>query len=172
MKHTAWIERKFSIIDDSGLLPDILERLVGTTLRIEALIKNRTQEVLTFKQNGKWSIQEEIGHLGDLEPLWLKRVHELINKVTVLSAADMSNQKTHTANHNLRTSIELIEDFKSQRIVLIETIRKLSDEQIEHEALHPRLKSPMKIVDLAYFVAEHDDHHLANMRAILINHGK
>lgn len=27
--------------------------------------------------------------------------------------------------------------------------------------LHPRLKKPMRLVDHLYFVAEHDDHHLA-----------
>jgi hypothetical protein len=30
-------------------------------------------------------------------------------------------------------------------------------------ALHPRLKTPMRIIDLFLFVAEHDDHHLARI---------
>jgi hypothetical protein len=30
-------------------------------------------------------------------------------------------------------------------------------------ALHPRLKRPMRLVDLCFFVAEHDDHHLATV---------
>ena len=29
--------------------------------------------------------------------------------------------------------------------------------------LHPRLKQPMRLVDHLYFVAEHDDHHLAKI---------
>jgi hypothetical protein len=28
---------------------------------------------------------------------------------------------------------------------------------------HPRLKTPMRLVDHLYFVAEHDDHHLARI---------
>jgi predicted short-subunit dehydrogenase-like oxidoreductase (DUF2520 family) len=28
-------------------------------------------------------------------------------------------------------------------------------------SLHPRLKRPMRLIDLCFFVAEHDDHHLA-----------
>jgi|GEM_PF-4393916 len=36
-----------------------------------------------------------------------------------------------------------------------------------HTALHPRLKTPMRIVDLAYFVAEHDDHHLSRIRELV-----
>jgi hypothetical protein len=29
--------------------------------------------------------------------------------------------------------------------------------------LHPRLKQPMRLVDHLYFVAEHDDYHLARI---------
>jgi hypothetical protein len=29
--------------------------------------------------------------------------------------------------------------------------------------VHPRLQQPMRVVDMAFFVAEHDDHHLARM---------
>jgi hypothetical protein len=32
---------------------------------------------------------------------------------------------------------------------------------------HPRLKTPMRLVDHLYFVAEHDDHHLARIRELL-----
>ena len=30
-------------------------------------------------------------------------------------------------------------------------------------SLHPRLNQPMRVVDMALFTAEHDDHHLARM---------
>ena len=30
-------------------------------------------------------------------------------------------------------------------------------------AIHPRLQQPMRLVDMLYFTAEHDDHHLAQM---------
>jgi hypothetical protein len=43
----------------------------------------------------------------------------------------------------------------------------LKDDQLLNTALHPRLKIPMRIVDLAYFVAEHDDHHLATIRGMM-----
>jgi len=34
-------------------------------------------------------------------------------------------------------------------------------------ALHPRLKTPMRLLDLAFFVAEHDDHHLATISELI-----
>ncbi len=33
-------------------------------------------------------------------------------------------------------------------------------------ALHPRLGTPMRLIDLALFTAEHDDHHLAAITAL------
>jgi len=34
---------------------------------------------------------------------------------------------------------------------------------MERTALHPRLQQPMRVLDMAFFTAEHDDHHLARM---------
>jgi hypothetical protein len=33
--------------------------------------------------------------------------------------------------------------------------------------LHPRLKMPMRLVDHLFFVAEHDDHHLAIIGGVI-----
>lgn len=38
---------------------------------------------------------------------------------------------------------------------------------LERSARHPRLGSPMRVIDLAYFVAEHDDHHMARLRELV-----
>jgi hypothetical protein len=33
--------------------------------------------------------------------------------------------------------------------------------------LHPRLNQPMRVVDLLFFVAEHDDYHLARISELI-----
>jgi hypothetical protein len=38
--------------------------------------------------------------------------------------------------------------------------------RLSASAVHPRLQQPMRLVDMLYFVAEHDDHHLARMTAL------
>ncbi len=155
------------MIDDNGILPSIIERLSGTPARIEEICTHLEPAALTLKPNGKWSIKEEIGHLSDLEPLWLGRLHELINGEPELMAADLTNQKTHAANHNATALKTLQQGFRNQRQLFVNELLSLSDEQLLNSALHPRLKTPMRIIDLAYFVAKHDDHHLASIREIL-----
>ena len=33
----------------------------------------------------------------------------------------------------------------------------------ERTALHPRLQQKVRVIDLVFFIAEHDDHHLARI---------
>ncbi len=167
MQRTKWIERRFEKIEDNGLLPGIIERLDGTYARLLYKIDGHSNERLSLGNNGSWSVKEEIGHLSDLEPLWYRRVKELINDKTLLSAADMSNEKTHKAHHNEKEIVILLKDFRIQRDKLIYSLRKLSDEDLLKTAIHPRLQTPMRIIDLAFFVAEHDDHHLAQMSYLI-----
>ena len=61
----------------------------------------------------------------------------------------------------------LLQKFREQRMFFVTKLKSSSDEQLTHTALHPRLRTPMRIIDLAYFVTEHDDHHLASIREIL-----
>ena len=158
-----WFERTFAPVPDEKLLPNILERLEGSPVRIGAKLDTISPQLLTKKDGEKWSILEHLGHLNDLEPLWLGRVHDIQARKEILRSADLSNAKTHQANHNAATPIELVATFISHRQLLVEAFRNLSPDDLDHHPLHPRLMTPMRAVDLAFFVAEHDDHHMAFM---------
>lgn len=41
----------------------------------------------------------------------------------------------------------------------------------ERSALHPRLLTPMRLIDFLAFVAEHDDHHLAEIAWLMSQSG-
>jgi uncharacterized damage-inducible protein DinB len=167
MKKTEWFKRTFQVIPDNGILPSILERLIGTPARLEEITRNLNEFTLTSKEGKKWSIKEEVGHLSDLEPLWLGRLEELMEGLKELSVADLTNRQTHTANHNAIAIEILLRRFREQRMLFVDKLMYLSDEQLNFAALHPRLRTPMRIIDLSYFVAEHDDHHMARIREIL-----
>ena len=111
----------------------------------------------------KGHTQEEIGHLLDLEPLWYGRIEDFVNREKELRSADLENRKTHEANHNAKPVEELLVEFRKERKKLVDIIMQMNDADLINTVLHPRLKTPMKVIDLAYFVAEHDDHHLAQI---------
>lgn len=125
-----------------------------------------SDSLLVLKLHNKWSIKEHIGHLADLEPLWYGRLEDILAKESEMRMADLTNQRTTAANHNATEMKALAELFRKRRQDFVERILSLNDDQLLNGALHPRLRIPMRVVDLAYFVAEHDDHHLATTREI------
>jgi hypothetical protein len=167
MERTKWIERTFSFDFPIGILSSILERLRGTPIRIEAMIKQLSEKELIHQPNGKWSIKEEVGHLNDLEELHEGRIDDFLARKEILRAADMDNIKTKQANHNSTPIHVLLQAFINNRRRFVERLEKLDDASYQFKSLHPRLKVMMRPVDMAYFTAEHDDHHLATIREIL-----
>jgi uncharacterized damage-inducible protein DinB len=163
MNRTPWFSRTFPIIDDNGLLPGIMERLEGTAARITEKISRIDSSVLNRQSSEKWSIKKEIGHLIDLEPLWQQRIDQIAYGVSQMTVADLTNRKTHITPYDDRNMEELIAEFKQVRQKTMSILNSLTDEDLSKSSLHPRLMKPMRIIDLAFFVAEHDDHHLAQI---------
>lgn len=163
MEITPWFSRKFPVIADNGLFPSIVERLLGTPLRLAHKLQGVSPMMLTEKEGEKWSVQEEAGHILDLEPLWFARFQDFQSAQEVLSEADLSNRKTFEAQHNDRDIQEILAALATARGQLMELLVALESSDLERSALHPRMRTPMRPIDLAYFVAEHDDHHLASI---------
>ena len=163
MDRTPWFERKFPVAKDAGGLPSVIERLEGTPVRLDEKIRLIRSDKLKAKSEGKWSIQEHVGHLLDLEPLWSKRVDDIVSSKQTMAAADLTNRKTHEADHNSSSIEFLLREFRRERFQLVDKLQVLEPADLLKTSLHPRLKTPMGIMDLAYFVAEHDDHHLATI---------
>ena len=158
-----WFERKFEFTFPVEQYPNLCIRLRGTPARLEEMLRNVPQEVLVRKPADKWSAQEQVGHLLDLEPLWLARVCNFLAVGSELTAADLKNRKTNEANHNAKALENILAEFRAARLRLLSRLEGIKSEFLGRSLLHPRLKQPMKLVDHLYFVAEHDDHHLARI---------
>lgn len=167
MERSKWTDRTFTFDYPEGWLPNILERLRGTAARINELTALLSDDDASFKPNGKWSIKENIGHLNDLENLHEGRIDDFLSRKETLRAANMQNIQTEQANHNNKSLQQLLLDFIHKRKQFVARLEQLDDETMKFKALHPRLKIPMRPVDLAFFTSEHDDYHLADMRQIL-----
>ncbi len=166
MQQIKWFERKFDFDFKQNIFPSIIDRLEGTTIRLERKIDHISPNLLEIKPNNSWSIKEHIGHLADLEPLWQDRLGDILNGEEYLREADLENKKTDRANHNDTGIKDLLDQFQTLRTKTLKMLTQLSDEEVFKSALHPRLKTPMRVMDLFLFVAEHDDHHLVSINEI------
>lgn len=157
---TPWVERSFNFNFPSGLFPVIFSRLEGSLFRLFSILANADEQQCSESTYG-WSVKQHLGHLSDLEELWWKRLDDFLQDREVLTAADMTNQKTEEAPHNETPLQSLLANFTRERQRMLETIYGYDEELLLRTALHPRLNIPMRLIDLLYFIAEHDDHHIA-----------
>jgi hypothetical protein len=162
MKNLQWFERSFNFGSPKGMLPFYLERLQGTVLRIEKKVEGIPEEILSNRFDNKWSVKENIGHLGEVDEIANKRISEIISGVSPMSPAVFEPNPYH--EWPIR---QVIEYFQRNRISNIERYRHLTADELDKSSVHPRLKVSMTPVDLALFDAEHDDHHLVRINEIL-----
>jgi len=158
-----WFDRQFEFTFPTEQYPNLCARLRGTPARLEEMMRGSCQDALVRKAHEKWSAQEHAGHLLDLEPLWMRRVDDFLTGGTELTVADLKNRKTHEANHNARPLEDILTQFRKARVQLVDRVQTIDPALFARSMLHPRLKTPMRLVDHLYFAAEHDDHHLAHI---------
>jgi uncharacterized damage-inducible protein DinB len=156
-----WFERKFALGVPVEAVPDIIERLRGTPLRLEDRVAAADPGIWRERKGEHWSIQEQAGHLLDLEDLWLGRLDDFDSGAETLRAADLLNRATWDADHNAESMELILAGFRMERKRFVARLEAMDDEALSRTALHPRLEQLMTVADLAFFVAEHDDHHLA-----------
>lgn len=161
-----WFVRTFPFPVPIELIPNLASRLQGTPARLEELLHRIDPDFVKARLYGRWSIQEHAGHLLDMEPLWISRVGDYAIGARELTPTDLQNKKTDDANHNANHLEEILLGFRDSRAVLLQRIAALSPSHLAGSIPHPRLRIPMNIADHLYFVAEHDDHHLATIRSL------
>lgn len=164
--HRDWLTRSWSFDFPPDLYQEIIERLRGTPLRLEAAVAGLDPASLTRRLAYDWSIQENVGHIGDLDVLFDGRIDDFLSDVEVLRPADMSNQATNDANHNARPIEEVLDGVRSSRENLVERLEGLAPTDYARSAYHERLDIRMRLVDQCVFQAAHDDYHLAIITAL------
>ena len=124
--------------------------------KIELNLSDTEYESLKYrlKYDKNWRIRESI--------------NDIINNQVELRTTDLQNTKTDLANHNNKSLQELLTEFRKIREQTIKILQSINDEIVFKSALHPRLKTPMRTMDLFLFVAEHDDHHLDRITELLL----
>jgi uncharacterized damage-inducible protein DinB len=163
-----WSQRRFALGLPAESGPELIERLRGTPARVRDRTERLSPAALTaVPASGGWSIQEHVGHLLDLEPLFIGRLDDFDDGRRVLRPADMSNRATVEARHNERRLDDILRAFRQARLALVARLDAMDATALARTAYHPRLDMPMRVVDLIYFQAEHDDYHLASITELL-----
>jgi hypothetical protein len=162
MKQLPWFERNLKFGVPAVMLPYYLERLNGTFVRLEEKVKGIPDIILSNRLDNKWSVKQNIGHLAEVDQIANKRIDEMLAGNAMLSPAVFEPQ-----DYNPWPVEQVLEFFQKTRRENIKKYRSLSESELKKSSLHPRLKIQMTPVDLAWFDAEHDDHHMVRMNEII-----
>jgi hypothetical protein len=164
MEKQDWLTRKFPVGLPENMLLFYLERLNGTMARIESKVNKIPDHFLSEKLDNKWSVKENIAHLAEVDNVSLRRIDEMIKGISPLSSAVVPLAQ----DYNKQTVESVIKFFGESRTAKLKKLETLSSEELKQASLHPRLKVMMTPIDLAFFSAEHDDHHLVRINEILL----
>ena len=162
MEKLQWFERVFVFGIPPGMLPSCIERLEGTLVRIEQKVIGISEDELSEKVDGKWSIKENIGHLAEVDEVALQRIDQMLTGVSPMLPAVFEPK-----SYDQWPIRRVVEYFRQTRRKNVARYTLLDPEQLLKQSLHPRLKAMMSPVDLAWFDAEHDDHHLVRINEII-----
>jgi uncharacterized damage-inducible protein DinB len=162
MKKITWFERQFTFGLPAGMLPFYLERLNGTAIRIAEKIRGISEDILSERVDGKWSVKQNIGHLAEVDEIALQRIDQMLQGIPVMLPAVFEPK-----DYNPMPVREVLQYFEENRAKNLAKYKSLRDDDLAKSSLHPRLQVQMTPVDLAFFDAEHDDHHLVTIHEIL-----
>jgi len=167
MNTPKWFDRQFDFRFGTEQYPEVYKRLQQAPAVLQQLIDNTPEALLIQQPDGKWSIKEHIGHLSIMEPVWRVRFEDIQQQRPVLTAADLTNSATSAAGFNNYSITTLLEKFVEERQATLSILDDADMQNESYTSMHPRLQLPMRMIDLAYFVAEHDDHHISAITAMI-----
>jgi len=168
MRQLTWFDRTFDFSFGIEKFPLLMERLRRAPIRYRQAVTSLSESALQAATENTWSIKTHIGHLSVLEPLWQQRFRDIANGASVMSPADLTNKATEDAGFDSVSLQELLANFETERNKTLAALSLLRPESFTKRSLHPRLKRPMRVVDLTYFIAEHDDHHRNSIARLIL----
>src|SRR5262245_15308317 len=110
-----WFDRNWDLSLPPGAYPAVLERLRGTPARAAALTAGLPEDILSARTGSAWSAKEHLAHLDDLHDLDERRFDQYLARAATLAAADVTNARTNTANHNATSVRHILGRLQAHR---------------------------------------------------------
>jgi hypothetical protein len=167
VERRKWFDKKFQFDLTLDKYSSLLKKLMETPHTISHLVSSIDETALIKKVDYRWSIKENVGHLIDLEDIHDGRIDDFIAGKEILRPADLNNQKTNEANYNSKNINDLTNQFKHVRENFVNRMKNLDVKILSSSSIHPRLKQPMRPIDMAQFVLEHDEHHIQTIKELI-----
>lgn len=138
----------------------IVTRLKETPDRLDAIITDLPGNALVLKPDGKWSIQEHIGHLLCIESLWIARLDDLVLGRETVRPWNGTNADTDAGRFNDQNIQSILRDFRQIREMHTTMLAGMENQCETLVSFHAGEGRKFRLIDLVWMMLEHDEEHL------------
>jgi hypothetical protein len=145
------------------LSESILTRLQYQHKTIDELIEGLSEEELKTRVNpDKWSAFENIVHLAAYQPIFIKRIHLMLDENESLFERYVADNDPVFLQYKKNSLTGLLETISADRISILNVVKKLNEEQLKRTGRHKAYGSITLARWFDVFLL-HEAHHLWTM---------
>jgi hypothetical protein len=138
----------------------VINRLIHQPLSLQQLVSNLPEQAICLQpEPGKWSIFENIAHLGRYQEVFKDRLTTILTETNPSFKRYKAEEDTGFAIWTNKALAQLLEDFTSTRNELNNFLQLLTAEQCNSCGMHPAF-GLMTINGWVEFFLLHEAHHL------------
>jgi uncharacterized damage-inducible protein DinB len=127
---------------------------------LNELFNNINKNTFTAKpENGKWSVFENIAHLGRYNEVFLGRMEEIQHKNNPAFESYVADNEEGFIEWRGKSFDLALADFYSSRETIIKFFESLSDEQLKRVGTHAKF-GELTTNEWLHFFLLHEAHHL------------
>ena len=145
--------------------PDIsasLASLEAFPALLKAQIAPLDDETLRYKPAGEWSAIENVGHLIDVESLWMGRFRQMLAAENPNFPPANVDELVRRANYQHKDAANLLHTFAEQRAETVTFLRILKPMHFDRPGIHP-VRGPVTVGSSIAILAGHDQLHTAQI---------
>lgn len=139
-------------------------------LMLGDLLKNFDEDVLKKRYlKNKWSVFENIAHLGRYNEIFLGRMYEIQHKNNPLFERYIADEEDGFIEWTSRPIELVMVDYRLSRETVIRYFQSLSDEDLKRTGTHAKF-GELSMIEWLEFYLLHEAHHLFTIFRLLHAH--
>lgn len=150
-----------------GELKKHIEAAEKSPKEIAAAVSGLAPAVLRYKPApGKWSIQEILGHLADVEIIYAHRLRQMLaDKEPVIAPIDQ-DAWARSLGYLETPAPELVALYGLNRHHNVRLLKRLKPEDLVRTAFHPEIQRNVTVADLVSRMSTHGANHLEQIERL------
>jgi hypothetical protein len=150
---------------------DNVRRLVEFPQQLSHVIAELTDAQLRFRPTNEWSVIENIGHLIDIDELYVGRVDRILAEDRPEFPRFEPDPLVVSKGYQQMNGHELIQQFIATRQATIDGLSTIEPDELDRAGMHA-VYGEMTLRRLVEQLANHDQKHLVQIHETLAAHAQ